>query len=323
MTTEASDVSIDEVVPDDNDQSTQDRMLSGVGTEVLEASSPSWMRATEIIKKVRPVPWVFWVLIRSVWGEANAARVSIDSSHFTVVEQIVLRAVQDDDLVLQPSKKKGQFSESYKCLGPVTTASLCYIHAVCKRVSISLPERVYKALIEDALLRARLGVVLSKFSPRVSVGAGLLVGFSGRAGLAIQLASGTEAQAAEALKSMAMGNDIGTTGMSIYGCDPLQVGALAMIAGGCNKNIASGISSFGQKREEILVGSEQYDWMLIFSFIEKMRIGKLDQISELDYEYLAISTDDKKDLQTQAKQAFRMGHDFEWLLLNLSDMYKP
>jgi hypothetical protein len=321
MVTEGKEESVDEHL--DGDSSNQDRMLSGVSPDTIGKSSPSWIKAAEIIKKVRPVPWAFWVLIRSVWGVKNAEKVDLDSSHFTVVEQLVLRAVMDEELVLAPCKRKGQFSDSFKSLGAATTASLCYIHAICKRVSIGLPERVYKALIEDALLRARLGVVLSQFSPRVSIGAGILVGFSGRAGLAIQLASGTEVQASEALKSMATGQDIGDTGMSIYGCDPLQVGALAMIAGGCNKAIASGISAFGDNREEVLIGSEQYDWMLIFSFIEKLRIGKLDQISESDFEYLAINSDDKKELQSKAKQVFRMGHNFDWLLLNLSEMYRP
>lgn len=321
MVTEGKEELVDDQV--DSDTSNQDRMLSGVSPDTIGKSSPTWIKAAEIIKKVRPVPWAFWVLIRSVWGLKNAEKVDLDSSHFTVVEQLVLRAVQDEELIIAPCKRKGQFSDSFKSLGATTIASLCYMHAICKRVSISLPERVYKALIEDALLRARLGVVLSQFSPRVSIGAGILVGFSGRAGLAIQLASGSEVQASEALKSMAMGQDIGDTGMSIYGCDPLQVGALAMIAGGCNKAIASGISAFGDKREEVLIGSEQYDWMLIFSFIEKLRIGKLDQVSESDFEYLAINSDDKKELQNKAKQVFRMGHNFDWLLLNLSEMYRP
>lgn len=311
---------LDDYSDDIVDSSASDRRLDDVSEVVNGDISPTWVRATEIIKTVRPIPWAFWGLIRSVWGSQNPHREIVDSSHFTVVEKLVLRAAGDPDLTLGPVKGKRQFTDFYNAVGPETTASLCFIHAVCKRVSVSLQERVFKAIIDDALLRARLGVVLSQLSPKVSTGAGLLVGFSGRAGLAIQLASGTEASASEALKSLATGQSISSTGISVYGCDPLQVGALALIAGGCNKQIATGISAIDGKREDVLVGSPQYDWMLYFNTIEQMRIGRLDSMSPAELEYLAIGDEAKKDLAANSKLAFRSGHNFDWLLLNLSEM---
>src|SRR5690606_24798089 len=132
--------------------------------------SPTWVIATDIVKKVRPVPWAFWVLIRSVWGEKNPDKISIDSSRSTGVESLILKAVEDKELLIAPLVKTTQYAECFRALGPQTIASLCFIHAVCKRVSLGLQERVFKAIIEDALLRARLGVVLSQFSPKLSIG---------------------------------------------------------------------------------------------------------------------------------------------------------
>lgn len=315
---------IEEASPDGkkavNEKSSPSEGMLDVVNSLDKKGDPSWSIATEIVKKVKPVPWTFWVLIRAVWGGVDKGKVVIDSTHFSVVDQLVLRAAQDEELAILNTQKKNQLGGAFNALGPHTIASLCFVHAVCKRVAGLLPERVYKAIIDDALLRARLGVILSKFSPKVSVGAGLLVGFSGRAGLAVQLASGTGEQAADALRSLAKGSDISSTGRSVYGCDPLQVGALSLISGGCSQQMATGISTFGNK-ESVVIGTQQYDWMMYFDFIEQMRVGKLDNVSEADCSYLAISLNDIEDMQQCAKQAFRMGHDFEWLLLNLSEMY--
>ncbi len=297
-----------------------DRILDEASEEAVGTISPTWVRAREVVKKVRPIPWAFWSLIRSVWGHENPESIVLDSSQFSVVERLVLRAVEDSELVMEPVERKGQYVDSYTALGASTTSSLCFIHAVCKRVAVSLQERVYRAIIDDALLRARLGVILSKASPRVSVGTGLLVGFSGRAGLAIQLASGSETEASDALKGLAMGQDISSTGLNVYGCDPLQVGALALISAGCNKQIASGISAFGISKEDIIFGTPQYDWMLYFQAIEKMRVGKIETLTTAELEYLGIGEEAKSRLQTMSQKAFRAGHNLEWLMLNLSEM---
>ena len=233
------------------------------------ALSPSWNVASGIVKRVKPVPWIFWVMIRTVYGRSRidagkGQKSSADPMTFSILENLIMRAVQDSELAQGvDSKTIKNLTGAVNVLGIEVTASLCFIHSVCMRVSRSLNDRMYRAIIDDALIRARLGVLLGTGSKSLGIGKPLLAGFAGRAGLAVQLASGTEQQARKALNSLASGKDISKMGFDVYGCDPLQVAALTLIAAGCHQEIAFGVASFSLPSSVEEMNKEQLLWLKV------------------------------------------------------------
>ncbi|HMO17927.1 MAG TPA: hypothetical protein PKA63_06145 [Oligoflexia bacterium] len=284
-------------------------------------ASSSWIVAADIIKKVRPIPWVFWIMIRSVYGYAGQVR-EVDPMTFTMIEKLIMRACQDQDLVseeyrdLTPTK----LTQALEFIGSDVAASLCFIHSVGKRVSINLSERIFRAIMDDAFLRCRLGVVLGQHSPEAGIGRCLLAGFTGRAGLAVQLASGTEDQAKIALAGLATGKDISKVCVDVYKCDPLQVAALSLVAGGCSKEIALGVAAFSLPSEEVAPGTEQYKWLTLFSILENIRLNRFENISKESWHSVGISTQAQASISKKTQNVFRKGHAFNWLLTPLSEM---
>ncbi len=284
-------------------------------------SSPGWDIAHKVVTKVRPIPWIFWTMIRSAYGRAGVDYLSVDPVNFSVVENMIFRARYELEITKNPdSKLKRNFTESVNILGADTVAAFCFIHALTKRVSNQLSDRIFKAIIEDAFIRARLGLVLSDFSNIIRPGMGLIAGFAGRAGLAVLLSSGKEEQAKRALNGLATGKDITQMGFEVYGCDPLQVAALSLIAGGCHSDIAIGISLFSGKRDDSTLDDEKSLWLATFSAIEHMRIGKFDNISPEILSRLGIIESDIPNLLTSIQLVFRQGHGLGWLKLALSEM---
>lgn len=282
--------------------------------------SASWGTASNIVKKVKPIPWIIWVMIRSVYGGSSKS-FSADPMTFVPLENLLLRAVQDDSLANEEFKiTPKSITAAMKLLGPETAASLCFMHSVCMRVSRTLNERIYRAIIDDALIRARLGVNLGQCSDYLDIGRPLLAGFAGRAGLAVQLASGSEEQAKKALNSLATGKDISKMGHDVYGCDPLQVAALTLVAAGCNRNIAFGVASFSLPSNGGTVSKEQDFWYKLFATLEYIRLNKIDWITPDIWLLLGFDDAGKEELLNQSQDVFRNGHGFAWVTTKLSQM---
>lgn len=282
--------------------------------------STSWNVSASIVKKVKPVPWLFWIMIRSVYGKSGEVK-DVDPMTFSLVENLLKRALKDPDLCASDQLiENANLTKTVDILGSDLAASLCFVHSVSRRVSVGLNERVFRAIMDDALLRARLGVMLGQEVPLYGIGRCLLAGFAGRSGLAVQLASGSEDQARIALSGLATGKDIGKVCMDVYGCYPLQVAALSLVSGGCSRDIALGISAFSLPSEEIIPGSEQYKWLSIFSVLEHLRLNSMDQIPEDYWKSMGMNENQRKNLEQKTQQIFRKGHGFSWILKPLSEM---
>lgn len=284
--------------------------------------SPSWDTASKIVKKVKPVPWIFWIMIRSVYG-SSVGTSKPDPMTFLVLENLLVRASQDPSLIKgMNSEVQGRktVTNIVKVLGAETVGSLSFIHSVCMRVARLLNDRIYRAIIDDALIRARLGVIVGQNSEYLDIGKPLLAGFAGRAGLAVQLASGSEDQAKKALSSLATGKDISKVGFDVYGCDPLQVAALTLVASGCNKSIAFGIASYSLPTHVGKMAQEQELWLNLFTLLENLRLNKIDGISDEVWTSLGFDEVNREDTLNECQDVFRNGHGFAWLTTKLSEM---
>jgi len=279
----------------------------------------SWEGASSLVKEFRPVPWLVWQVVRGVFGKKDI----IGSPHpqaFSVLDRLITQAAVDPsfETSFSGATTKVPLSDAVGELGPDVAGALCYIHAICRRVGHLVAERIWRPIIDDALIRARIGYYVGGYCKPFGRGRGMLAGFSGRSGLAILIASGDLEQAKQILEALATGVDINEAGLRIYSCEPLQVAALTLTASGCARDAALGTSSFSDDGEGIELGtekerSEQYRWLAAFSICELLRIGKADLVKEDHWRALFITQALKEEILAKVKILNRRGHSWAWI----------
>ena len=277
----------------------------------------SWRVAASIVNRLKPVPRLLWPVIHSVYGKAGVIQ-QPDAMTFSNVVQVILRAAEDKTLA--PLAKEGErlnLAQSVALIGPDVAAAVCLVHAVCRRIYSVVPERVARPIVDDALLRTQLGFYAGSTSPQAGSGRGMIAGFAGRCGLAVQIAAGDMEQAQRALVGLASGKDMTQVCMSVYGCDPLEVAALTLISGGCCREIAFGISSYTSRGKDVEPGSEQYRWLSLFSVIEGLRMGHADRVEESYWRMLGYDAATRENLNKQIVASQRRGHGWQWMTQTL------
>ncbi len=273
----------------------------------------SWRVAANIVNSLKPVPRLLWPAIHAVYGKPGVIQ-QPDAMVFSAVAQVVIRAAQDKTLA--SAGKEGEttsLSQAVSAIGRDVAAAVCLVHAVCRRIYSVVPERVARPIVDDALLRTQLGFYTGIASPQAGAGRGMIAGFAGRCGLAVQIAAGDLDQAQRALTGLASGKDISQVCISVYGCDPLEVAALTLISAGCCREIAYGISSYTAKGKDVEEGSEQYRWLALFAVIEGLRMGHADRVESRYWQMLGYDGAGREALNKQIIASQRRGHGWQWI----------
>lgn len=198
-------------------------------------------------------------------------------------------------------------------IGADVAASVCFIHAVCRRVANSVSEKVWRPILDDALLRAHMGYLVGRSSRGFGPGRGMMAGFCGRSGLAILIGSGSIDQAQAALSGLAAGVEIGQICTKVYGCNPLQVAAMAAVSAGFNRDIAVGVGSYNAEDTAVVSASEQDRWLSAFSIVENLRMNRRDDIDPNSWLVLAYTEAHKAELMKKIQNVQRRGHGWGWL----------
>ncbi|MCB0345741.1 MAG: hypothetical protein KDD66_11535 [Bdellovibrionales bacterium] len=309
-----------------------------VGEEIREASEAlgqdgrdreigqSWKFASKIIQEFKPVPWVIWRIVRGVYGRVGRLN-SIGAGAYISIDRLIYRALKDPTLGGEYSNDSDHqdvpLDEAIDALGDDVSAAVCLVHAVSRRIQNSLADKVSAPLIEDAMLRAKIGFYLGAAAKNFGKGRGMLAGFSGRSGLTILIASGTTEKAQEALLLMARGVDIRNVGLKVYDCEPLQVSALALTAAGCNREAAFGTASYSNAttRAEISPESEAARWLAAFVITENIRMGTAELIEDEHWGVLGLSSAaSREEVLKHSRLLQRRGHGWDWMARSQSEM---
>lgn len=309
----------------DNDTLDEDKVSKQIAKDLQKASRDlvaetgqlNWERAQQVVNQFRPVPWVMWVIIRSVFGKHDDPTSPMT---FSYVRPLIFRALEDDVLGFRRkpvTKRKPLLSDVVLALGDEVAAAICFIHSVSRRVSSAMSERSSQPILDDALLRAHIGYFLGQRVMDFGPGKGMLAGFAGRSGLSILVAAGGPARAKNALEKLAAGTSIQDVGEQIYRCDPLQVSAMALTAGGCSRDAAMGVAAFSTPAAKIERGSEQERWLAAFSIIENLRVGSLEKITPRHWAVFGIDEQDRQGLAQDVRQIQRRGHGWSWMSQSL------
>ncbi len=286
----------------------------------------SWKFASQIVQNFKPVPWVVWRIVRGVYGRVGRLN-GIGAGAYISLDRLIYRALKDPSLGGQYANDSDHhdvmLDEAIDALGDDVAAAVCLVHAVCRRIQNSLADKVAAPLIEDALLRSKIGFFLGAAAKNFGKGRGMLAGFSGRSGLTILIAAGTSEKAQEALLLMARGVDIRNVGLKVYDCEPLQVSALALTAAGCNREAAFGTAAYSNDttKSELEEDSEASRWLAAFVITENIRMGSVELIEDEYWEALGLGEKaSREEVLKHSRLLQRRGHAWDWIAQSQSDM---
>jgi hypothetical protein len=218
--------------------------------------------------------------------------------------------------VIGTGEKVNSVRKALEVLSSDVVASVGVIHGVCRRLASCPNERIWRPLLDDALLRSHLGYFIGQLTPDFGAGRGMLAGFAGRIGLVILIADGDLESARRALELLASGVEIKTVGLEIYDCEPLHVSALALSACGCGRDAAFGTVGYSSSDPFGMTTNEyQRRWLAAFTVVEMVRVGKIKEIDARYWEILGFTHErDRFDLDDLARLVIRRGHGWNWIL---------
>lgn len=282
-----------------------------------QASAPdrdrSWERAREIVADFRPAPWFIWRLVNFVLGQSGQIN-SISEGLVFGLRRLIFAAASDP--VLGCGEKVNDVRQALKIVPADVIAATALIHAVCRRMHSRPFERIWRPVLDDALLRARIGHRVGMYDPQFGPGRGMLAGFAGRCGLAVLISSGELDQARQALEMLATGAPINKVGLGVYQCEPLHVSALLLSAGGCGRDAAFGTAGYSLRDYGVAAGEnlDQQKWLAAFVICEGVRLMKEDLVDEGSWTVLGfVNTLDREALFSETRKAVRQGHGWNWM----------
>lgn len=274
----------------------------------------SWTIAREVVQNFRPVPWFVWRLSNFVLGKPGQINPVSEGLVFGLRRLLFAAA---SDATLGSGMKVNNVRRALEVLEPDVVAAIAVIHAVCRRLSSYQFDRIWRPMLDDALLRSQIGLMVGQNQPSFGAGRGMLAGFAGRCGLTILLASGSLEQAREALEMLATGAEFREVGAKLFGCDPLQVSAMTLSAAGCGRDAAFGTVNYAAKvdLEKVVENEEQLRWLAAFTITESVRTGKLSELDPRLWEVFDLDpVSAAEELQNRVRTMVRRGHGWHWIV---------
>lgn len=300
-----------------NLKETEEALLQVVGDSLSEVEARSWQRARTIVEQFRPVPWFIWRLSHFVLGTPGQTKEVSEGMVFGL-RRLLFAAASDP--VLGVGEKVNSVRKALQVIPADAVAAVAVMHAVNRRLSSKGHDRLWRPIVDDAILRARLGVEIGGGLDFFGAGRGMLAGYAGRCGLAILLASGAgdTAKAARCLELLAGGESIRDVGFKVYECDPLQVSAMTLSAAGCGRDAAFGTVAFSLREsapaETFVDNDEQLRWCAAFTAAEALRTGKLELMTPGLWAALGLTEEsEQSELRETCKKIGRRGHGWPWL----------
>jgi len=295
-------------------QETERAIFDIKNIEFSDAELQSWTRAREIVGRFRPVPWFIWRISNYVLGKPGQINEVSEGLVFGL-RRLLFAAASDP--ILGAGRKVNSMRVALDVLPPDVVAAVSVLHAVSRRLVGFDFERIWRPILDDALLRARVGMIVGMRAPSFGPGRGMLAGFAGRGGLAILIATGTLDEARAALELLASGLTIKEVGITVYRCDPLQVSAMTLSASGCGRDAAFGTVNYSVAGTGVpeLENQEQLRWLGAFTICEGIRVGNTALVPELYWSLFNFELPDGPPaLAEEFKKIVRRGHAWQWMV---------
>jgi predicted house-cleaning NTP pyrophosphatase (Maf/HAM1 superfamily) len=291
-----------------------ERELSSLSDPSSAMNAASWQKARKVVEQFQPVPWFIWRLCNYVLGQSGKINTRLPEGFVLGLRKLLCAAASDR--VLGKGEKVENLKTALSVVSSDAIAAVSVIHAVSRRLSSFQFERMWRPMLDDAILRCHIGCFVGERNPSFGAGRGMLAGFAGRSGLAILISTGELEQARRALELLATGTQISQVGLKVYECDPLQVSALLLSACGCGRDAAFGTVSFGSPEGAKLVrNEEQKRWLAAYTITESIRTGTLETVPAEYWTVMSFESEqEREDLGKDVKKMVRRGHGWNWLI---------
>ncbi len=274
----------------------------------------AFQAATDIVKEFRPVPWFVWRLTNFLFSPASAKK-KLPEGFVLGLRRLLFATASDS--VFGKGEKVNSLREALAILEPEVVGAVSAMHAICRRLSnAQSTDRIWRPILDDALIRARIGFHVGSAHQEFGGGRGMLAGFISRIGLAIAIARGGEERAHEALELMALGKDSGYVGTDLYGCHPLYIGAMVLAAIGCGGNASLGALAYlASSPHDIVSNFEQRQWLACNSIVEALRTGTTAAVPDQDWAVFSLENKDAQEALVKASRVYiRRDHGLYWLV---------
>jgi len=190
-------------------------------------------------------------------------------------------------------------SEAQQIVSPKDVAAVSLIYSAIRSLAECPNDRHWRQIVSESILRAEIGYLLCKKGGKISPAKGLLCGFGNRIGSAWQIASGDALSAGAIQEQLASGCSWRDAGRTVYGGDPMFVGALIMVASGI---------PFPEVKE-ILHATELSE--LIDVLIEEPSSSAGKQ----GWQSIGFNLSDKREeLLTEVQALRKTGSSWQWLI---------
>ncbi len=290
---------------------TESEVIAATGKN-SEGGVESWHRARVIVEQFKPAPWFIWRLSNFVFS--NSAQVGVLPQGFMLGLRRLLFAAASDS-ILGVGGKVNNVHKALKILRAEVIGAISVIHSISRKLQGGQHERIWRPILDDAILRAQIGYILGSSAASFDPGRMMLAGFAGRCGLAIQISTGSLEQAHKSLDLLSKGEELRRVGLKVYQAEPLQVSAMVLTAAGCGRDAAFGTVNFAVRTNSEGLEPTQLKWLAAFSVVEYLREGKIGKISEEFWHTLGFNDKDvRNELNEQIKKMVRKGHEWGWLL---------
>jgi hypothetical protein len=295
---------------------TEAAVLGVTGEALSPLEAESWVRARSIVADFRPVPWFIWRICNFVLGKSGQSN-PVSEGLVLGLRRLLFAAASDP--ALGSGEKVNTVKRAIQVLSPDVIAAVSVIHAVNRRLATHQFERIWRPILDDAILRARIGLDVGDLCPEFGAGRGMLAGFAGRCGLGVLIGSGDLDRARRALEMLASGTDIKLVGLSVYQVDPLQVSAMILTASGCSRDASFGTVGYSLERgdggKSIVQNDDQMRWLSAFGVIEGIRTGNAASVRPEHWEMMGIpDAKTQGEVVNELKRLLRRGHGWSWIL---------
>jgi hypothetical protein len=301
---------------EDNGSEIEEEQFEALSSEVKEifgevtGFSRSWFAADKLVKEFNPISWSLWRLIGFIMSRGlhvNTVPASMLLGYLRFLKLVGVDPVLGTTVELKTNALAAQHLKSD------IIASTLFIHSIGCHLHPRPLKKIWGGMMDDALLRARIGMELGKYTEEFSTGRCLIAGFAGRMGMIVLIAMGTHQQAARTLQALARGADIVQTGLEVYSTDPFHVVAHIILRGGLGIDAAIGLLAFGN-HAFVPSNDVQMKWRAVSRVIDVSRIGTYGRLTPEEWGHVNLLDPEKReDFKDQVKTVIRKGHGWMWM----------
>lgn len=276
---------------------------------VAEASgrSESWTKARQVTEDLKPVPWFIWRLCNQILGREGHQSVLLDSSVMGL-RRLLFAAASSS--VFGRDTKVNSVRDALLTLKPDVVAAVAVVHATTRKLQSKPLDMLWRPLLDQALLRARLGFEIGKRNETFGGGRGFLSGFASSIGLPILMSAGTLEQATELMEAFSQ-DKAESADEIVYGTSSLQVGAMFLSSCGVSSEAANGFIEFANNHTT--ESAPTHIWASCAYLVQmiqqkKSHLAQKETLAEFNLDEASLQA-----LLKLFKQLSREGHGIGWI----------